>query len=382
MTSHAPSSTATVTPPQEAPASDSKRQLDRNVHDVRREPDQVPRALRGWLGSGPIGSLDGAFFAWLDEASGRSTFEYPEITGYALTYLMGREDLSSGELERALGAADWLRGRLDRGDLSARDGWDHGAHYSFDLGMIATGLILFGQRCESEGHKSTGIALAARLRDAAASATGLSAILEGSPSTSRTGWSTEGRAHLLKIVQSLLLAEEAGLNGSRDAAAKLVGDLSTLQRSDGSFPTQPGDEKTMLHPHIYTIEGLWIWSEATGETFPLDQAREGMEWAWEQQLDTGGFPRSAGADNLAEAAEQGDVTAQAVRMTAALGLKPEGFDAAVHRLLTFARPVPGGAALVYQPESQTPHHNAWVTMFGAQAMEWATYGPTAWSTLV
>ena len=205
-------------------------------------------ALRGWLGSGPIDSPNGAFCAWLDESSGRSTFEYPEITGYALTYLAGREDLSSGELERALRAADWLRGRLDRGDLSARDSWDHGAHYSFDLGMIATGLILFGNRCESPSHQSAGIALVGRLRDAAAGASGVSAILEGSPSTTRTGWSTEGQAHLLKVVQCLLVAEEAGLDGTRDAASKLIADLSGLQRSDGSFSTQPNNENTCSTP--------------------------------------------------------------------------------------------------------------------------------------
>ena len=69
-------------------------------------------------------------------------------------------------------------------------------------------------------------------------------------------------------------------------------------------------------------------------------------------------------------------------MTAALGLKPEGFDAAIDRLLEFARPLPGGAALIYQPASDVRHYNAWVTMFGAQAMEWVTAGPTSWKTLV
>ena len=374
MTSHAPSKVI-FAPPLQAPLGQSNKELEREVDDLR-------RALRGWLGSGPIDSPTGAFYAWLEEASGRSTFEYPEITGYALTYLMGRPDLSSAEIERGLRAANWLQRRLERDEFSARDGWDSGAHYSFDLGMIATGLILFGRRCESERHISAGIALAEKLRDAARSAPGLSAILDGSPSTSRKGWSTEGRPHLLKVVQSLLLAEDAGLAGSREAAALLVEEISALQRSDGSFPTQPGDEMVMLHPHLYTIEGLWIWSEATGDASALAQARDGMEWVWESQLPSGGFPRAAHVSNSGAQTEQGDATSQTIRMTVALGLEPEGFEAATARLLAFARPVPGGAALIYQPESQPRHHNAWVTMFGAQALEWALYGPSEWSTLV
>lgn len=56
--------------------------------------DARRHALRGWLGSGPIDSPTGAYFAWIEEGTGRAAFEYPEITGYALTYLMGRPEPS------------------------------------------------------------------------------------------------------------------------------------------------------------------------------------------------------------------------------------------------------------------------------------------------
>ena len=67
--------------------------------------------FRGWLGHGPIQSASGAFYAWVDESTGAGSFEYPEITGYALTYLAGRRDPDPEELRRGHSAAEWLAGR-------------------------------------------------------------------------------------------------------------------------------------------------------------------------------------------------------------------------------------------------------------------------------
>jgi hypothetical protein len=338
-------------------------------------------ALRGWLGSGPIDSPEGAYFAWVEEGTGRAAFEYPEITGYALTYLMGRSDPSREELARASRAADWLADRLDQGDRSARDGWDDGAQYSFDHGMIASGLLLFGERCDSHRHLHTGLELAAEFRDEIEATGSLAAIPARSPRTAREGWSTEGRAHMLKVVQCLLLAAEHDLAGAGPAAASLVEELSACQRPDGSFRTQPDDSMTMMHPHAYALEGLWMYTRATGDTVALERVEAGLQWAWSRQLESGGFPRFAATDG-STAVEQGDVTSQTIRIAAALGVRPDGFDRALRRLGDYARPAPGGAALVYQPEAGARHHNAWVTMFGAQALDWSAEGAPNWRTLV
>jgi hypothetical protein len=342
--------------------------------------DALRNSLRGWLGSGPIDSPTGAYFAWIEEGTGRAAFEYPEITGYALTYLMGRPDPSREELSRAARAADWLVERLGRGDRSARDGWDGGTHYTFDLGMIATGLLLFGDRCESERHLQVGLDLAAGFRDELEATGALAAIPAGSPATARQGWSTEGEAHMLKLTQCLLLADRQELPGAMDAARALVANGSMYQRDDGSFRTQPDAELTMLHPHAYAMEGLWMFARATGDPLALARVEAGLEWAWSAQLDPGGFPRLIAP--ASHAGEQGDVTTQTIRIAAALDVRPEGYDAALRRLADYARPAPGGEALVYQPEADATHHNAWVTMFGAQAVDWAVDGAGSWETLV
>ena len=94
--------------------------------------------LRAWLCSGGCQSPNGAFVAWLDSATGRRAYDYPEITGYALTFLAGMATLTAADRATGHRAGDWLVERLRSGNLAARDGWDNNAVYLFDLGMIAT----------------------------------------------------------------------------------------------------------------------------------------------------------------------------------------------------------------------------------------------------
>jgi hypothetical protein len=342
----------------------------------------LPGKLRGWLGSGPIQSPSGAFYAWIDEETGQGSFEYPEITGYALTYLAGRPDPGDGELRRARAAADWLADRVARREFCARAGWDGEATYSFDLAIISAGLISFGRDRGTARHLESGLEVAAMLAREAVQPPGLSPILGDRGGTSRGGWSAEGRPHLAKAVQCLLEAAEAGLPEGRDAGSRLIEDTCRMQESDGSFRTQPGSDGVMLHPHLYAAEGLWIWATSQGDSVAAERSRLATTWAWERQLASGGFPRSIGSPEGGAEVEQCDVSAQAVRMAATLQSPPPRLDQAVSRLDALARRAPGGAALVYQAGPGPLHHNAWTTMFAAQALEWARSGPTDWRTLV
>jgi hypothetical protein len=336
--------------------------------------------VREWLTSGAIQPRSGAFCAWRDAATAQLAFEYPEITGYALTWVAGRDDPTRDELDAGVRAADWLSRRFAAGDRSARAGWDAGAVYTFDVGMIAAGLISFGHLVAADHYVDLGMRLA---RDLAAfiTADGLPAIAPDGPATTRPPeWSTQGRPHLIKCVQALLLA------GEHTAAGTLARTAARLQHSDGWFQTQPDDGYVMLHPHIYTIEGLWMWGAATGDFDALDRARAATEWAWAHQLPSGALPRFVSfGDEPEDAPEQLDVTSQAVRAAIMLGLSPSGLPRAVARLVEASRDSDhGGRALVYQPESGHEHHNAWVSMFGAQALEIETLGGAAmtWRTLV
>jgi hypothetical protein len=347
---------------------------------VREDARTLAADVRRWLASGDLQSDGGAYCAWRDASTGQLAFEYPEITGYALTWLAGRDEPTQEELDAGRRAAEWITDRLERGDRSARAGWDEGAVYTFDLGMIAAGLISFGKLTGEERYEAQGRRTAAELAAYTLSPEGLQSIAPDGPGTTRPPeWSTAGIPHLIKCVQSLLLAEED------EAADALIATAAEWQQDDGRFVTEPSDGRTMLHPHIYTIEGLWMYGTARGDEAALDRARRATEWAWQHQLPSGGLPRYVAInEDLEPAPEQWDVTSQAIRAAAMCGVQPEGLERAIVRAVELGRPTDAGRALIYQPESGNEHHNAWVSMFGGQALEIVGHGLDAmsWEELV
>jgi hypothetical protein len=139
----------------------------------------------------------------------------------------------------------------------------------------------------------------------------------------------------------------------------------------------------MLHPHLYTVEGLWMWGIARGDAAALDRARRATAWAWRHQLPSGGLPRYVSITRGEEPVpEQFDVTAQAIRAAVMLGYEPSGLKRAIQRLLEVAVRDAGGAALPYQLGAG--HLNAWASMFGGQALQLVEDGPSAmsWEQLV
>lgn len=331
-----------------------------------------------WLGSGRLQSADGAFCAWLDAGSGQLAFAYPEITGYALTWLARYE----GEDGRAVGAghraACWLLHRLRSGDRSARTGYDRGAVYTFDLGMIAAGLISFGRATGTAEYVDQGARVAERLAALIRQTGELPAIAPDGPSSDRPPeWATVGRVHLAKCAQALLLVDDV------EAAARLCELAVADQHEEGWFATAPG-ETIMLHPLLYAVEGLWITGTNTGQAGLLAAAADAARWVWRQQLPSGGLPRCVSGSG--PGAEQIDVTTQAIRAAVLLDVDCPGLDSAIRRVLALARPDHGyGQALIYQPGAEgSDHLNAWVSMFGEQALRVAVHGPDAlhWNTIV
>lgn len=328
-------------------------------------------ALRRWLGAGGCQGPEGAFHAWRDEASGELAFAYPEITGYALTHLCGAGAPIDGEREAAERAAGWLLDRLvGRGDYSARADWDSGAVYNFDLAMIATGLANAGHALGDERCMDAAVQVVRYLADQIGPGGVVPAVADDGGDSARSGWSVDGEVHMLKALQCFLLAERAGDDALAGPADAMAAAAARLQQDDGRFPTQLGDDHTMLHPHLYAAEGLWAYGTARGDAAVLDVARRASEWAWDRQLDTGGFPRYAWVGTDGDPApEQFDVTSQALRMAALFGLDSDRQAAARERLGEVARPAGGSAAaLPYQAPPAPAHHNAWVSMFGTQAL--------------
>jgi hypothetical protein len=318
--------------------------------------------LAAWISSGACQALSGAFVAWVALTDGTRAFDYPEITGYALTYLAARPVLSERESAAGHRAAEWLDERIRSRNLAARDGWDNGAVYLFDLGVIASGLLTFGGRTGTERFVDSGLHLVGFLERELTAAGPPAAVARSGPPSSRANWSTRGQPHLTKLVQAFLLADELGSPVARSASARIIDAAKSSQEDDGSFCTDPGDATVMLHPHLYSAEGLWVWGTAVGDEDALDRARAAVDWVWTHQLANGGLPaRAHGTD------EQSDVTAQAVRLAFALDLPSEAQAQALERMNEIAVGDERGLGLPYQPDSPDVHVNTWATLFATQS---------------
>jgi hypothetical protein len=332
--------------------------------------------LRRWITDGTSQGSNGAFHAWYDARKGELAYEYPEITGYALTYLSNySEGTAAGRR-----AADWLVNRIALNNLTAREK-DNIAVYNFDLAMIATGLMSFGQAIHDDRYSAVGLHLVDFIREQILAGGHLLPLNPAYPASPRKStWSTDGSAHLLKVVQCLLIAQELGAAGMQEAITCLVRSASELQTSSGRFITHPTDIETFLHPHLYAAEGLWMWGMAQGNCDALEQARRAVTWAWSHQLDTGGFPNKVNnVHGYISDVEQSDVTAQAVRLALLLSMSFEGLDRAIERLLQVSHGDESRKALLYQPTTANLHENTWATLFGAQALEVALVGRQALS---
>jgi hypothetical protein len=311
--------------------------------------------LAAWLSSGACQELSGAFVAWVDVAKGRRAFEYPEITGYALTFLAGRAVLSEHETIAGHRAAGWLDERIRSGNFAARDDWDGGAVYLFDLGIVASGLLAFGHRTGTERYVDTGLRVVDFLDRELSSGDPIEPVSRTGPASGReASWSNRGRPHLAKLVQTFFLAEELGGGDGRPPSARLVEAARDEQ------------VEAMLHPALYAAEGLWLWGTAAGDVGALERAAAALDWIWTHQLEHGGLPREAGSP-----VEQSDVTAQAVRLSVALGARSAAVDRALERLMEIAVRDARGVGIPYQPGSDALHVNTWVTLFAAQAFELA-----------
>ncbi len=331
-------------------------------------------------------SPDGGYVAWLDHDTGQPAFEYPEITGYALTYIAGLSDDAErrvSELRAGERSAEWLISRIEDDRLAPRADWGGQSVCNFDLAMMANGLMVFGLRVDREEIVAHGLGLTRRLLDQIDRHGHLRSVDPAANSRlGRSTWSTEGFAHLTKTAQCLLTADALGLAGAKEAAGVVVRKGLEGQRPDGRIVTHPDDRETMLHPHLYAVEGLWVYGVALDDAVVLDRARRAAEWAWGQALANGGLPRFVSTTDGSRGPEQFDVTAQAVRSVLLTNIDAD-VSPSVRRLCSVALPAGQGAlAMPYDAQTGPQHRNVWSTMFAAQACGLADGDPLDWRYLV
>lgn len=355
-----PLPTAGLPPTVQAPPFAVGQPLQQQQH-VRAALRPSSADLFDWLFSGTLAHPSGGVAGWRERRTGRLSDEYPEISGYFLSAAVFADATDS---EAAVRAADWLTERIEN-DASASRRVDGAAIYNFDQGIIAAGLIKYGVRTGKARAVAAGIRAASRLRD---QVNELGRLLPldptGGPHGRPATWSTVGRLHLAKTVQCLLLAAELGVAGMREAARRIIDDVSS-EFSLASDGLRDDAGRINLHATCYTLEGLWIWDAAEHRTTGLAAIlHAALGELLPNRLPSGGFPRLAAT---AASREQSDVHAQVVRLAALLG-RTSTVAPSIARLRGVASPAERGWSVPYEPQAAEVHENAWATMFAAQAL--------------
>jgi hypothetical protein len=317
--------------------------------------------LYEWLFSGSLAHPSGGVAGWRERRSGRLSDEYPEISGY---FLSAAVVAHATESAAAIRAADWLCARIEA-NASASRRVDGSAIYNFDQGIIAAGLIKYGVRADDARAVEAGIRAASRLRDQVNDLGHLPTLdpNAGPPHGRPATWSTVGRLHLAKTVQCLLLAAEVGVAGMREAARRIIDDLSdTFSLSSDGLRNENG--QVNLHATCYALEGFWIWDAANRTTGLREILHTALGELMSYRLPSGGFPRLAVS---AASREQSDVHSQVIRLAALLG-RASAVRPSIDRLRQVASPAHCGWSVPYEPQSGEVHENAWATMFAAQAL--------------
>ena len=317
--------------------------------------------LFDWLLSGVLAHPSGGVAGWRERRTGRLSDEYPEISGYFLSAAVFAGATGSAAVIRA---ADWLCARIEA-NASASRPVDGSAIYNFDQGIIAAGLIKYGVRAGNARAVAAGIRTASRLRDQVSELGHLPTLdpTAGTPDGRPATWSTVGRLHLAKTVQCLLLAAELGVAGMREAALRIIVDVSSaFSLASDELRDEAG--RINLHATCYALEGLWIWNAAHRTTGLDEILHAACDDLVSYRRPSGGFPRLAATP---ASRDQSDVHAQVVRLAALLG-RLSTVRPSIARLRQVASPAEFGWSVPYEPQAPEVHENAWATMFAAQAL--------------
>ncbi len=273
------------------------------------------------------GEDQGALYGWKDLTDSSYPFIYSEIVGYAITCFswIYKEKSLNQALISAKESSSWIQnnvksGLLNTGKLNENVDFNlkgdvSNLIYSFDNGMILSGLLNLQKISPDKGNLDAAIKIGDALVDKFFDGTKMIALLDSSFHHTNYGkgkWSTNSGSFQAKIAIGLLkLFETTGKSVYKDVACSLCEFALTKQNPDGRFKTNDDDEMlTYLHPHLYSCEGLLYAGINVSDIRFIESSLKSLEWAIKiMDQNKGSLPRST-KENI----EQSDCIAQLLRL--------------------------------------------------------------------
>lgn len=335
----------------------------------------------------------GSFRAWYDMEGKDYSFAYSEITGYAITTLLFLNKINPDKLlvERAKLASDWLIGcAYDNinGGFRCRYYPNNNAFFpwlcSFDNGICLNGLVNLYRYTSNEKYLTVSKNVADWLINFMGKGDGsLYAKYHTQEKRfidNQERWSMQSGSYHVKIAIGLLnLSNAIGDPTYEEEVKRLCEYALKFQTKDGRFITNQRLGDTYMHPHCYSVEGLFCAGLALNKKAYVEKAIQGTKWTLKAYLSNGGV--SCVYDgNAFSLDESTDSLSQSIRLWLLLsefgGVSCPDIDLvkAIDRLCDFQcesedPQASGGFFYGCTGGHKVPHVNVGSTMFALQTLE-------------
>lgn len=335
----------------------------------------------------------GGVHAWFDQDKKNYSFLYSEITGYAINCFLFFRDLLNNDrfLVKAKEAARWLTEESYQKNMGVqtRIGGDElqenyfkSLTFTFDNWIVVYGLCNLYHVTKDAAYLEKALAIAQFLISKVRMDNGMFYpvfnIRTDQPEAPNDKWSRQsGSFHAKGLFALLKLYELTGDKIWFKTASQLADAVLKTQQPDGRFVTHDASQSTLLHPHLYTLEGLAYFGLNQNDEAYIDSAEKGLRWILKAQnpdgsiycfFEHGRFRPYVRIDILAQTLRLGSILM--------LSRKDSEFNHGLEKLRTclinhqITAGEQRGGFLYGQEENGSLHNhvNAWVSMFAAQAL--------------
>lgn len=353
-----------------------------------------------WLVNSGIQNLEanpqvnGGVHAWFNQETGKFSFLYSEITAYAVNAFLFLYQFTNDirYLERAKSAANWLlrvAWRINGGVKTRLELDDESTPYfshrtfTFDNWIVAYALCnlykVTGETVYLEKGNELGKFLMAQTTREDGLFYPIFDVEAQKPESPNDKWSRQSGSFHVKALFALIDLSDLTKNSLYlDCASKLAKAVLALQKDDGRFITQENNQTTLLHPHLYTLEGLFYLGYKRNQPECFKAVEKGLQWIFDSHQDRdsiccffqdGHFLPYVRVDTLAQTLRLGTILIGMGRSLPNLRRRLEHLRTQLLSYQIHSGPHRGGF-LYGQEENGLIHRhvNAWVSMFAMQAL--------------
>lgn len=340
-----------------------------------------------WMLASGIQADNGGVCAWHNLKDGSNSYLYSEITGYAITTLLFLFRVCKDKifLEKAKLAAGWIvdealhscggvKTRLYKDEVTAEKDYSFLEEriFSFDTGMVLYGMVNLYKAAKDPKFLGISEKIAGFLSDKMLAKDGyLYPIYDaktGKAISPEDKWSNRAGSFHAKVSLGFVeLFKITGEKRYKEISIKLCEYAMSKQEDSGRFITDVLKKTTHVHPHCYSVEGLWY----TGTNFDIPEfvnsGKKAVEWVFKNVSGNGinelYDPASGGFNDF----QRSDILAQVLRLGVMYKIG-SNMDELISVLSGYQYRCDSEQNGGFLYSRNDGHVNSWCSMFALQAL--------------